>query len=170
VPNQFYIPRAICTDPNNNVYVLDGGEWAIQKFDNNGKFTTMWNTHGTPAISSPDGICSDNWGNIYTPDAGDRDVVKYSNTGKFICTIGTPGGNGPGHLSQPSCGICVDKKGCVYVCDTGNKRVNVYNTNGAYLCEWGDSGPGTLADFDYLGLGPQGQVYIVDLQNIKEFN
>ena len=39
---QFKTPSGIAVDSSDNVYVTDGGNNRIQKFDSNGKFITKW--------------------------------------------------------------------------------------------------------------------------------
>jgi tripartite motif-containing protein 71 len=83
---QFSNPGGIATDHSGDVYVVDGGNNRIQKFDSNGKFITKWGTNGTVdgQFSKPLGIATDNSGNVYVADNLNDRVQKFNSTGGFI--------------------------------------------------------------------------------------
>jgi DNA-binding beta-propeller fold protein YncE len=83
---QFSSPNGISVDPAGNVYVVDAGNYRIQKFDSKGIFITKWGTSGTAdgQFSSPNGISVDPAGNVYVVDAGNYRIQKFDSKGIFI--------------------------------------------------------------------------------------
>jgi DNA-binding beta-propeller fold protein YncE len=83
---QFSSPNGISVDPAGNVYVVDAGNYRIQKFDSKGIFITKWGTSGTAdgQFSSPNGISVDPAGNVYVVDAGNYRIQKFDSKGTLV--------------------------------------------------------------------------------------
>jgi DNA-binding beta-propeller fold protein YncE len=77
---QFISPSGIATDHAGNVYVIDGGNNRVQKFDSNGTFITTWGSYGTGngQFISPSGIATDHAGNVYVIDGGNNRIMVFS--------------------------------------------------------------------------------------------
>ena len=111
---EFNLPDAAAVDASGNVYVVEGGNLRVQKFDSSGNFLRAWG----------------------------EDVVIGGTTGFEICTVaanckpGTPGTLG-GELNNPT-GIGVDAAGNVYVADASNNRVQKFDSNGNFISAWGE--------------------------------
>lgn len=72
----FYHPRDVALDTEQNIYVLDGGNFRIQKFDTNGKYLATFGRRG-PGPSEffePRAIDIDTKGNIYVTEIGNIGV------------------------------------------------------------------------------------------------
>src|SRR6185436_1898610 len=45
-PNTFNRPTELALDPQDNIYIIDGGNQRVQKFDKDGNFLLMWGSQG----------------------------------------------------------------------------------------------------------------------------
>ena len=45
-PNDFHLPTELALDAQGNIYVIDGGNHRVQKFDQNGNFLLTWGSQG----------------------------------------------------------------------------------------------------------------------------
>jgi DNA-binding beta-propeller fold protein YncE len=63
-------------DKAGSVYVLDSGNWRIQKFDTNGFFLASWVRFGKERFHAPLGMTVDDDDYIYVSDIHDNRVVK----------------------------------------------------------------------------------------------
>jgi tripartite motif-containing protein 71 len=164
----------MATDAAGNVYVADGSNQRIQKYDSFGNWERAWG----------------------------RDVVAGGGTGFEVCTVaasckqGVVGGLG-GELNNPS-GVATDAAGNVYVIDVQNDRIQKFDSSGNFERAWGkdvDSGGGTGFEVCTVaasckrgapgGLGgelgfnaldggltvdPTGNVYVAQDQRIQKFD
>ncbi|HEX6652421.1 MAG TPA: 6-bladed beta-propeller [Thermoleophilaceae bacterium] len=160
---QFKAPNGIATD-GVNVYVADGLNSRIQKYDLAGNPAGGWTVPGgqRPLDVAVHG------GNVYVTTLADK-VWRFD-------TAGTPdnswdgdgvtgaSGSGPGQFSGPE-GIAVDGTG-VYVSDTGNERVQKLDSSGSPVASWGSAGSGA-GQFDqpYGLVATGGSVWVPDAYN-----
>lgn len=184
-PNGFGRPTGIAVDSQSNVYIVDGPNHRVQKFDTNGKLLTMWGSYGNGdgqfMFRIPRGhfgdIAVDGQGNVYVTDANQR-VQKFDGDGRFLTKWGSPG-TGDGQFSLFMY-IATDKQGNVYIADGGNNRVQKFDSNGKFLMKWGSMGSGegqfgtSPEDGGVGGIASdsQGNVYVVDPVNhrIEKFD
>ncbi|OGJ91385.1 MAG: hypothetical protein A2268_07975 [Candidatus Raymondbacteria bacterium RifOxyA12_full_50_37] len=127
---QVSLPQGITIDSMKNVYVVDLGNWRIQKFDRSGnflmKFGSQGNTNGQ--FSRPQDIVIDKWGKIYITDADQMCVHKFNSIGSFVTKWSTKG--------LPS-GIAIDYSGRIYVATQSDSSfIQVFDTGGVKLSEW----------------------------------
>jgi hypothetical protein len=162
---QFVAPRGISIDPVGNVFVVDGNNDRIQKFDNNGTFITKWGTSGTGdgQFSFPYGIARDPDSNFFVADLYNQRIQKFDNNGTFITKWGS-NGTGDGQFISPH-GITVDKKGDVYVTDYANYRVQKFDNNGTFITKWGSNGTGDGQFYAPMGIAIDSldNVFVVDV-------
>jgi hypothetical protein len=104
-------PVGVATDGAGNVYVSEGGNHRIQKFDSSGTWQRAWgkNVNGGGVF----GVCT----------------VASS------CLAGTTGGLG-GEMNNPG-GLATDSSGNVYVADRMNNRIQKFDSSGNFLRAWG---------------------------------
>ena len=116
----------IAVDTSGNIYVADGGNNRIQKFDLNGNFIVKWGTRGSGdnQFNSPGGVAVDASGFVYVADTGNNCIKKFDSTGNFIVKWGTSG-SGNGQFDSPK-SVAVDDSGFVYVADTRNNRIQKF--------------------------------------------
>lgn len=105
---EFWYPIAVAVDALGNVYVADGDNQRVQKFDGSGNFLGWWGK----------GSATTGW----------------HGTG----SLETPGstGSGDGEFNYPY-GIAVDASGNVYVSDCSNDRIQKFTSSGVFLGWWG---------------------------------
>jgi tripartite motif-containing protein 71 len=104
-------PVGVATDLAGNVYVADGGNDRIQKFNSSGSWDRAWGrgVNGGGGF----GVCG-----------------VASN-----CLAGTAGGLG-GEMNGPL-DVATDSAGNVYVADWLNERIQVFNSSGTWERAWG---------------------------------
>jgi len=166
-PNKFNRPTELALDAQGNLYVVDGGNHRIQKFDCTGKFLLMWGSRG-----SGDGqflfrdrghygaVAVDREGRVYVADHNYR-IQKFDSNGTFIAKWGSQG-NGDGQFGD-YIGLAVDSQGNVYAADPVNHRIQKFDSNGTFLAKWS---PPKCSDFSPRPVGiaidSQGNVYVTD--------
>ena len=85
---QFQSPRGVAFDCKNNLYVVDGNNHRIQKFDVSGNYLFHFGDSGAGdgQLSSPRGIAVHN-GRVYIADNGNKRVAVFQITGQFCHNI-----------------------------------------------------------------------------------
>lgn len=167
-------PTAVATDPQGNVYVIDGDHHRIQKFDGGGRFLAMWGSIGDAEgqfvfrISGPipGGIAVDGRGTVYVSDYYDR-VQAFDPTGRFLLQWGSHGG-ADGQFSFPT-GLAIDGQGMVYVGDAENHRVQKFDGTGRFVAKWGGPGSGD-GEFLYPGgiaVNSRNEIVVGDADNSR---
>ena len=126
----------IAIDNQGSIFVVDKGNYRVQKFDNNGNFLAAWGSQGTEdgQFVRPIYVAADSQGNIFVTDDRNPVIQKFDNNGQFLLKWGSLGA-GEGQF-QHATGIAVDSAGNVYVSDYENQRVQKFDNNGQYLASW----------------------------------
>jgi len=134
---EFFIPGSMGVDQGGFVYVSDGYNNRILKFDPNaGAVVGVWGgTEGREPgqFDLPLGVGVDAAGNLYVSETDNWRVQKVAPDGASLdqwrlCLDGDPpcqlpnAGQEPGQFMAAR-GITVDGQGTLYVADTGNKRL-----------------------------------------------
>jgi len=97
-PIPFSVELAI--DAQGNVYVTDGGNNRVEKFDSQGNYLSQFGSFGTGngQFNAPTGIAIDAQGNIYVTDVVNERVEKFDANGNYLSQFGSSGtGNGQFH-------------------------------------------------------------------------
>jgi hypothetical protein len=118
-------------DSENNVYIVDSGNFKIEKFDSNGKLILSW---GNPEslkgqFSHPSGIYV-NKKFVYVTDIGNAKIDMFSTNGSFVYSWGTYGEN-PGMFHIPV-SISSDRNDSLYVADSGRNVIQIFDIKGTY--------------------------------------
>jgi DNA-binding beta-propeller fold protein YncE len=163
----------IAVDAAGYVYLADGINDRIQKFNADGAFITRWGSRGTAngQFQLPLGITVDAFGNVYVADWGNHRIQKFDAEGAFIATWGSSG-TGNGQFNNPL-GVAADAAGNVYVVDQNNDRVQKFSATGTFLAKWGSTGAGDGQFLNSVGMvafispvgvavGAAGNVYVID--------
>jgi tripartite motif-containing protein 71 len=140
-PNDGPLGGFIAVDAQGNVYVSDGFNNRVQKFDPNGTFVAKWGSKGTNEgqfVDGPGPTYIDRQGNVYVSQfAG---VQKFDPDGKFLARY-LSGGTGDGEFTGAAFGA-IDSQGNFYVADLLNARVQKFDSNWKFLMKWGTAGQG----------------------------
>jgi len=152
---QFEGPRAVALDGQGTVYVTDGENNRVERFDKDGHYLGQWGSGGTGIgqFSTPNGIaCSvgpDPF--VYVVDTFNCRVEKFKPDGTPVAQWGTEG-SGPKQFLAPG-NIAVASSGNVYVGDWANSRIEEFAPDGTPLGTW----PG---QFGALAADGRGDLYV----------
>lgn len=164
-PNHNLALGGVAIDGQGNVYVADGGNARIQKFDSEGNFLTKWGSlgDGDGQFTRPMDLTIDQDGNVYVID--DRSsprgrIQKFDSNGNFLARFGE------GLVADPG-GITIDQQSNLYVSDVQRGTILKLDNNGELLATWGGTG---TADGQFNGPGGieldgEGNLYVVDVYN-----
>lgn len=142
---EFNLPNNIAMGKDGNLYVVDGGNFRVQVFTQEGKFVNTFGEIGRFAgmFSRPKGIAVDNDNNIYVVDSAFGNFQIFNSKGQLLMHIGSRQKRGAaGEYFLPA-GIAVDEDGRVYVGDQFFRKIDIYR-------------PADLPEHEgYLGYGKQ---------------
>jgi len=161
----FYAPHAVAVDNAGNVYIADGGNHCIKKFDSKGRFITKWGSpgRGEGQFGWAREIALDGSGNLYVidwdfPNSKDSRIQKFTASGEFIEVWER---NGPGvEKFHFLIDVAVGPTENVFVLATDYSslvRVEKYSPNGELITQWGSAGYGGR-----IAVDTQGNVYVAD--------
>ena len=120
--DQFGCPFGVAFDSNNNLYVVDGGNSRIQKFDIEGKCLCQF---GEEKLRNARGITV-HGDKVYVTDKANRCVAIFTIDGQYCCTIKSQ------HLRTP-CGVTVGVNNQLYVSD--DRCIHTFTLDGNYVCK-----------------------------------
>ena len=150
---EFVFPTNLAIGPDQHLYVVDTGNFRIEKFTLDGRYVSSIGGIGTGfgQFARPKGIALDREGRIYAVDAAFENIQILSPSGKLLLFFGAPG-DAPENVNLPT-QVVVDYDNVRYfqsyadpkfkidyvvlvASQFGDNKVNVY-------------GFGTLEDMDY---------------------
>ena len=140
---EFNLPRDITVGPDNLLYVVDGGNFRIQIFRQDGTFVDTFGRVGrqTGQFSRPKGVDTDPAGNIYVSDAAFGNFQIFNRDGQLLLYVGGRSNTDePGKFMLPA-GLAVDEDGRVYMVDQFFRKVDVFRPaalpkDAGYLGAW----------------------------------
>lgn len=127
-PGEFNLPRDVAIGVNGQIYVVDGGNFRVQVFDQGGKFINSFGSVGKQLgnFARPKEVATDQSGNVYVVDAAFGNFQIFNSDGDLLMFIGERSErDGPAHYMLPS-GIDVDEDGRVYMVDQWFKKIDVF--------------------------------------------
>lgn len=164
-------PAATATDAQGNLYVVDGGNYRIQKFDSAGNFVLAWGSNGSAEgqFNGVNDIALDSAGNVWVADQNNSRLQKFDGQGNFLQAVGTAG-SGNGEFQQ-TWGLAIAPDDTIYVADHFNNRIQYFDETGAYVGQWdGTNGGGMAFSTPYrLAIAPDGAVYVSDFNGVQKF-
>jgi len=157
-PNPFYHPAGVTVSSQGDVYVMDTGNYRIQKYDGEGRFLLMWSGRG----SLVGFLDVDLQGNIYAMDIVNIRIQKFNSSGNYLTQWGTRG-SGDGQFKEPI-DIAVDKQSNIYVGDYENNTVQKFDNTGKFLFRWGTTGhkDGQFSGIYSIAIDPDGNVLVAE--------
>jgi DNA-binding beta-propeller fold protein YncE len=148
---KFSDPKDVAVDSTGNIFVTDGHNNRIQKFQLSNVcpvgtiqiavgvcFVKSWGTYGTGngQFEFPFGIDIDSKDSIFVVDAWNQRIQKFDNNGNFITKWGNWDTGRHGEFQNPDV-IAIDPKTDeVYVHDSDNYRIQKFDNNGNYELSW----------------------------------
>jgi DNA-binding beta-propeller fold protein YncE len=124
---ELHLASHIAVGPDDNVYVLDAGNFRVQVFDRDGKFLRTWGKVGVNIgdFARPRGLALDRDGNVYVTDGTFGNFQIFTPEGQLLMWIGNTGlEDKPGQYALPA-GIAVDEQDFVFVVDQMYTKVEV---------------------------------------------
>jgi uncharacterized repeat protein (TIGR01451 family) len=159
---QFASIYELTVDSAGNVYVTDGDNHRVQKFDSNGNFLCKWGQLGSGVgeFFYPLDVGVDGAGNVYVSDERNHRIQKFDGCGNFLLQWGG--------FTFPR-GLEVGSSGNVYVADTWNHRIQKFDSNGNFLLTIGSSGDGDgqLRYPDDVAIDNAGNIYVADTHHYR---
>lgn len=131
----------IAIDSRDNVYVVDGADRRIQKFNSSGQF--LKEITGLRSDTSPgmQGIAIDSKDNLYVAIGAAHQIFKFDSNDKLVRKWGKQG-CGKGEFKRGGSGVsgvAVDGQDNVYVATAGAcaHQVQKFDPNGKFIKGWG---------------------------------
>ncbi|MEZ6184272.1 MAG: 6-bladed beta-propeller [Planctomycetota bacterium] len=139
-PGQFQYPRALTTDPEGNLFVVDKAG-RLQKFDPEGNLLAHVHTPAY-ALGKPTGLSWTPQGKLLAADTHYARILVYDGDLQLERAWGVPGWD-PGQFLFVTFAF-ETQDGELYTTDYGDEvaRVQVWTADGTYLRSWGTFGEG----------------------------
>ena len=125
---EFNLPRDATIAPDGSVYIVDGGNFRVQKFTADGKFISTFGAIGRQSgqFSRPKEAATDKDGNVYVVDAAFGNFQIFNSEGQLLLSVGNRSNtDGPAKFSLTA-GIAVDDDGRVYMVDQYFRKVDIF--------------------------------------------
>ena len=125
---EFNLPRDIDIDEQGWIYVVDGGNFRVQVFDNNGEFVRKVGKLGqiVGQFARPKGIAVDKDRNIYVSDASHGNYQIFDNEGQLLLFVGSRSQSAQRASYMLPAGIDVDEDGRVYMIGQYFRKLDVF--------------------------------------------
>jgi DNA-binding beta-propeller fold protein YncE len=144
---EFFQPRGIAVESDDDILVVDSQNFRIQKFTNDGQFIRKWGRYEPGDdrnwhLGSPIDIAVDSNDDNYVIDAHTRAehylVKKFDRGGNFIRKWGLHG-TGDGEFNRPE-EIATFSGNSLLVVDSQNHRIQEFSRDGVFITKWGSPG------------------------------
>jgi DNA-binding beta-propeller fold protein YncE len=125
---EFNLPRDATISKDGSVYVVDGGNFRVQRFKPDGTFVGAFGAVGRRSgqFSRPKEVATDADGNVYVVDSAFGNFQIFNAEGQILLAVGSRSEtDGMAKFMLPS-GIAVDGDGRVYVVDQYFRKVEVF--------------------------------------------
>lgn len=162
----------IAVDAQDNLYVVDKGNYRIQKFDGEGNFLLAWGSQGTEdgQFVRPIYVAVDAQNHVFVTDDRNPVIQKFDSSGQFLGKWGSFG-KAEGQFRHAT-GIGIDSEGNIYVSDYENQRVQKFDNDGQFLMVWRTGANGQSGVPEAIAVDENDRVYVTDsdLKQIELFD
>ncbi|MEN8205564.1 MAG: 6-bladed beta-propeller [Pseudomonadota bacterium] len=144
-PGQLNLPRDIAIGPDANLYVVDGGNFRINVYNQDGTFLKSVGQLGRRygQFARPKGVALDAGNNIYVSDAAHGNFQIFDSEGQLLLFVGERSEKFDRAAYMLPAGIDVDEDGRVYMIDQFFRKLDIYR-------------PAALGENEgFLGVWPQ---------------
>jgi sugar lactone lactonase YvrE len=158
-------------DADGNLYVLDAGNFRVQKFGPDRKFLLAWGSNGRDEgqFLTPGALTVDARGQVYVVDFLRHDVQIFDSEGNHLRTLGGFGGGDGEFYFDTGGAVAVAPDGAIWVTDMAQHRVQKFAPDGTFQLSLGEKGyaegqftmPGTAA------VDGAGRIYVPDWANAR---
>ena len=172
-------PRGLAIDPVDNLYVANGDNNVVQKYDKNGNYLRKIGSRagGLPwsYLVMLFDVKLDSHGNIFVADTSNNRIQKFDPNGNFLLNIGKSGaapalgGAGNGQFNKPRA-IAIGPNDILYVADTYNNRIQEFDNNGNFIRTFGQIGsaPGQFLNPSGIVVDRStGNIFVADTGNAR---
>lgn len=160
----------IAFDEVGNLYVVDSGNYRVQKFAPDRSFIAAWGGQGREdgQFLYPGGVVRDANGLLYLSDGSRADVQVFDGDGRHVRTIGGRGRE-DGQFEVPG-STALDADGDLWLVDFGRNRIQEFSPDGELLRAWGEGGepgdlvfgPGELHGLGDIAIDDQNRIFVPD--------
>ena len=144
---QFNLPRDVAIGPDGNVHVVDGGNFRVQVFSQEGEFLRAFGNNGRQLgqFARPKGIAVDADNNSYISDASHGNFQIFDDQSALLMFVGTRSEQNDRARYMLPAGLHVDEDGRVYMVDQFFRKVDIFRPveigiKQGYLGGWGGVG------------------------------
>ncbi|MBF0421161.1 MAG: hypothetical protein HQL78_13475 [Magnetococcales bacterium] len=137
---EFNLLRDATIGKDGLLYVVDGGNFRIQVFKQDGTFVKKFGEVGRHLgqFARPKGIATDSQNNLYVSDASHGNFQIFNKDGQLLLFVGDRGKETERAKYLLPAMITVDEDGRVYIVDQGYHKVDIYrpislNTKDGFL-------------------------------------
>jgi DNA-binding beta-propeller fold protein YncE len=125
---EFNLPRDVALDARGWLYVVDGGNFRVQVFDDNGEFVRQVGQLGRQYghFARPKGVAVDGDGNIYVSDAAHGNFQIFDAEGQLLLFVGSRSEKFDRAAYMLPAGITTDEDGRVYMIDQYFRKLDIY--------------------------------------------
>ena len=122
------LPRDIAIDAKGWLYVVDGGNFRVQVFDDNGEFVRQVGQLGRQYghFARPKGVAVDRDNNIYVSDAAHGNFQIFDADGQLLLFVGNRSETFERAAYMLPAGIDVDEDGRVYMVDQYFRKMDIF--------------------------------------------
>jgi DNA-binding beta-propeller fold protein YncE len=158
-------PADLAFAPNGDVFVVQGhgrGDGRVLRFDKSGKYVSSWGGKGSEPgkFDQPHSILVMN-NQVLVADRENRRVQVFDMDGKYIKSWAFKG---------LPCGLLLGPDRQLYLATGFSGQILRLNADGKAAAMMGQPGPTGLGNFGeahYLGIAPDGDIYVADTINAK---
>lgn len=137
-------PKAIASDDDEKLWIVDSGNHRIVVIDSNGSVVKLLGESGTRdgRFRHPSDVALHK-GKVYVADTGNERIQVFKQDGTFVSSWEKRTGGRKGHLDQPVA-LAASKRGKdgIWVANKGSKKLELFNLDG----EWEETFDIPLAD------------------------